>query len=165
MLDTETVSSFTNGVYLNWAVQGDVVITFTHEAGVNAVLSGIFIDPAVSSDSETSIASNHVLVTMPVGSQATTSSPVTSGNTESTRLETTGTPNSSGTETPGTALGSGLATNIPGNTFSPQFPSKHHLKAGDKGHGPPHLTKLKGHTTQARNHEAEAADQATRSPS
>ena len=53
VLDTETVSSFTGGVYLDWKVQGDVTITITHEAGVNAVLSGIFIDPVTSSPSAT----------------------------------------------------------------------------------------------------------------
>ncbi len=49
VLDTETVSSFTGGAYLDWKVQGDVVITITHEAGANAVLSGLFVDPASSS--------------------------------------------------------------------------------------------------------------------
>ena len=48
VLDTETLSSFTGGVYLDWKMQGDVVITITHEAGANAVLSGIFIDPATA---------------------------------------------------------------------------------------------------------------------
>ncbi len=51
ILDTETVSSFTNGVYLDWKVQGDVTITITHQAGVNAVLSGIFVDPAATTSS------------------------------------------------------------------------------------------------------------------
>ncbi len=45
VLDTETVSSFTSGVYLEWQVSGDVVITITKEAGANAVLSGLFLDP------------------------------------------------------------------------------------------------------------------------
>ena len=51
VLDTETISSFTKGTYLNWLVQGDVNITITHEAGVNAVVSGIFIDPATGAPS------------------------------------------------------------------------------------------------------------------
>ena len=45
VLDTETVTSFHSGVYLDWAVSGNVVITVTDLAGANAVLSGVFIDP------------------------------------------------------------------------------------------------------------------------
>jgi hypothetical protein len=44
VLDTETVSSFAGGVYLNWRVSGNVVITVTRQAGPTAVLSGIFLD-------------------------------------------------------------------------------------------------------------------------
>ncbi len=55
VLSTETVSSFTGGVYLNWKVSGDVVITITRESGVNAVLSGIFIDPSAPTSSATSL--------------------------------------------------------------------------------------------------------------
>ena len=46
VLDTETVSSFSSGVYLEWAVSGNVLITITKLAGPNAVLSGLFFDPA-----------------------------------------------------------------------------------------------------------------------
>ncbi|MGA7502290.1 MAG: hypothetical protein WBX00_36815, partial [Isosphaeraceae bacterium] len=45
VLDTETVTSFNSGVYLDWAVSGNVDITLTHQAGANAVLSGLFFDP------------------------------------------------------------------------------------------------------------------------
>ena len=45
VLDTETVSSFHAGVYDNWQVSGNVVITITKLTGANAVLSGLFIDP------------------------------------------------------------------------------------------------------------------------
>ena len=45
VLNTETVSSFESGVYLQWAVSGNVLITFTRLAGKNAVLSGLFLDP------------------------------------------------------------------------------------------------------------------------
>ena len=44
VLDTETISSFTNGVYLDWEVSGNLVITITREAGANAVLNGLFLD-------------------------------------------------------------------------------------------------------------------------
>ena len=48
MLDTRSISDFTGGVYLQWNVSGDVVITVTRTAGANAVVNGLFIDPAVS---------------------------------------------------------------------------------------------------------------------
>jgi hypothetical protein len=53
VLDTETVSSFTAGQYLNWAISGNVLNTITHTAGAgpNAVLSGLFFDPPSSVNS------------------------------------------------------------------------------------------------------------------
>lgn len=48
-LDTETVSNFHNGAYLSWNVQGDVTLAFTQLNGANAVVSGLFIDPLLSS--------------------------------------------------------------------------------------------------------------------
>jgi PKD repeat protein len=45
VLNTETVTSFNSGVYLDYAVSGNVDITITHQAGANAVLSGLFFDP------------------------------------------------------------------------------------------------------------------------
>ena len=44
VLDTETISSFTSGVYLDWKVSGNLVITITRQAGRNAVLNGVFLD-------------------------------------------------------------------------------------------------------------------------
>ncbi len=44
VLATETISSFTNGVYLDWKVSGNVLITITRTAGANAVLNGLFLD-------------------------------------------------------------------------------------------------------------------------
>ena len=44
VLYTQTVSSFPSGVYLDWTVSGNVLITFTREAGTNAVLNGLFLD-------------------------------------------------------------------------------------------------------------------------
>ena len=44
VLDTETISSFTNGVYLDWKVSGNLLITITRRAGANAVLNGVFLD-------------------------------------------------------------------------------------------------------------------------
>jgi subtilisin family serine protease len=45
LLDSRSVSSFTNGQYLKWTVQGHVVINVIVTAGVNAVTSGVFFDP------------------------------------------------------------------------------------------------------------------------
>jgi hypothetical protein len=44
VLDTETISAFTSGVYLDWKVSGNLVITITRTAGPNAVLNGLFLD-------------------------------------------------------------------------------------------------------------------------
>ncbi len=44
VLDTETISSFSGGVYLQWQVSGNVVIQFTRESGPNALVNGIFLD-------------------------------------------------------------------------------------------------------------------------
>ncbi len=48
VLNTESVSNFTNGEYLTWTITGNVLITFTRTAGANAVLNGLFFDPASS---------------------------------------------------------------------------------------------------------------------
>ena len=45
VLDTEMISSFTGGVYLDWAVTGDVIIKVTRISGPNAVINGVFLDP------------------------------------------------------------------------------------------------------------------------
>jgi len=46
VLSTQSISSFYNGAYLDYKVSGDIKITITNQAGVNAVLSGLFLDPA-----------------------------------------------------------------------------------------------------------------------
>jgi hypothetical protein len=51
VLDTETVSSFAQGVYLDWNISGNVLITITRLAGPNAVLSGLFLSPPSASAS------------------------------------------------------------------------------------------------------------------
>ena len=56
VLATETISSFTNGVYLDWKVSGNVLITITRQAGANAVLNGVFLD-STSSPTPTATAS------------------------------------------------------------------------------------------------------------
>ncbi|MDG3003703.1 NPCBM/NEW2 domain-containing protein [Paludisphaera mucosa] len=44
VLDTRDVASFNGGVYLTWNVSGHVLFRVTRTAGVNAVVSGVFID-------------------------------------------------------------------------------------------------------------------------
>ena len=44
VLDTETLSNFSAGVYLDWRLSGDVIITVTRLAGPSAVVSGLFFD-------------------------------------------------------------------------------------------------------------------------
>ncbi len=46
VLDTETISSFSGGEYLQWAVSGNVVIKVTNLGPANAVISGLFLDAA-----------------------------------------------------------------------------------------------------------------------
>ncbi len=49
VLSTQAISSFHNGIYLDYAVSGNILITITKTAGANAVLSGLFLDPKSSS--------------------------------------------------------------------------------------------------------------------
>ena len=51
VLDTETISAFTSGVYLDWKVSGNLLITITRTAGANAVLNGLFLDGTTPSSS------------------------------------------------------------------------------------------------------------------
>ena len=48
MLNSQSVSNFTNGKYLIWTISGNVLITITRTAGANAVLNGLFFDPPPS---------------------------------------------------------------------------------------------------------------------
>ena len=46
VLSTQAVASFHSGIYLDYNVSGNILITITRTGGANAVLSGLFIDPA-----------------------------------------------------------------------------------------------------------------------
>ena len=46
ILNTQSVSSFKDGKYLVWNVQGEVTFRINKTSGANAVISGVFIDPA-----------------------------------------------------------------------------------------------------------------------
>ncbi len=45
VLDTESVSGFSDGKYLVWNVKGHVQFVVTQTAGTSAVVSGVFLDP------------------------------------------------------------------------------------------------------------------------
>jgi hypothetical protein len=44
LLNTESLTNFTNGTYLVWNISGHVIITVTLTGGTNAVASGVFFD-------------------------------------------------------------------------------------------------------------------------
>ena len=45
-LNTQTLTSFVNGVYLVWRVRGQITLQVTNHSGpINAVVSGIFFSP------------------------------------------------------------------------------------------------------------------------
>src|SRR5262249_33797437 len=48
VLSTRSISSFHNGLYLDYQVSGHIRITITRTSGANAVLSGLFLDPPSS---------------------------------------------------------------------------------------------------------------------
>ena len=48
VLSTQSVSSFHSGVYMNYTISGNVLITITKTGGANAVLSGLFFDPTTT---------------------------------------------------------------------------------------------------------------------
>ena len=81
VLDTETISSFTSGVYLDWKVSGNLVITITRQAGANAVLNGLFLDPTAPPPARPRVSSSRTrrrrgAGSAPTARRATTSSPV-----------------------------------------------------------------------------------------
>jgi hypothetical protein len=44
VLDAESFASFQNGKYAIWSITGSVAIQVADTAGINAVVSGIFVD-------------------------------------------------------------------------------------------------------------------------
>jgi hypothetical protein len=54
VLDTESISSFHNGIYLSWNISGNVVFNFAVTGGANAVVNGFFFGgPTTGSGSAT----------------------------------------------------------------------------------------------------------------
>ncbi|MBZ5676447.1 MAG: hypothetical protein LAP61_19595 [Acidobacteriia bacterium] len=83
MLDGRTLSGFTNGTYLVWAITGHVTITISCTAGSNAVISGIFFGTAFGPGS--------VGPTPPVITQSPQSTTVTAGQTANFSVTAVGT--------------------------------------------------------------------------
>ena len=46
ILDQRELGRLLGGCYLTWEIRGSVRITIDHEGGPNAVVSGLFLDPA-----------------------------------------------------------------------------------------------------------------------
>src|SRR5579872_2967378 len=49
VLDSQNVTSFQNGKYLVWNLTGHVILQVTNTSTANAVISGLFFDPAIGS--------------------------------------------------------------------------------------------------------------------
>ena len=80
VLDTESISSFTGGAYLTWAVGGNVVITVTNLAGPNAIITGIFFDPpGTSQPSSTTDSSTQAGIAAQAKAIGSSSGPAPSG--------------------------------------------------------------------------------------
>jgi len=62
VLDTQMLSGFAGGEYLVWDISGSVEIRVTHTAGANAVVSGLFFDPAQPIYSSPQAGSNNALI-------------------------------------------------------------------------------------------------------
>ena len=53
VLSTESITGCSEGLYLQWAISGNVVITITDQGGPAAILNGIFFDPQGGSSPNT----------------------------------------------------------------------------------------------------------------
>ena len=90
ILDSETLSPFTNGVWLSWNVSGHVKIIVTDLTGPNAVLSGVFFGPAYGTSAGGSSGKQSVGATTGVGAaSAVISWPAISGATSYIILSST----------------------------------------------------------------------------
>ena len=56
VLSTQTISSFQSGEYLDYVVSGHIKITITNISPANAVLDGLFLDPAAAATAATAVA-------------------------------------------------------------------------------------------------------------
>ena len=56
VLTSQTISSFQSGEYLDYVVSGHIKITITNIGPANAVLNGLFLDPAAAATAATAVA-------------------------------------------------------------------------------------------------------------
>jgi hypothetical protein len=69
VLNTQTFANFQNGEYASWSVKGNVIIQVTSNAGINAVVAGIFFGgaaapaPVISAVTATSITATGATIT------------------------------------------------------------------------------------------------------
>ena len=115
MLDTETISSFVNGVYLNWQVSGDLVITITRTAGANAVLNGLFIDPPASASTASFLKSDTTTEGSWIGVYGSQGYDIVSGPTSLPSYATV-TPSGESVYTYSTTSSDPRALQVPGST-------------------------------------------------
>ena len=74
VLSTQTVAGFSGGAYMNWTISGNVLIKITNEGAINAVLSGLFLDPVSTG--------NAIIVTPPAGTGYQSGASVNAGSDE-----------------------------------------------------------------------------------
>jgi hypothetical protein len=89
VLDTRSISAFTNGLYLVWNVTGHVHISATMNAGGNAVISGVFFGgraPAVGSAQITLSPTSLNFGSLNVGGTGTQSFTITNSGTASASI-------------------------------------------------------------------------------
>ena len=72
ILDTRSITNFQGGEYLQWQVTGNVIIKITRQAGPNAIINGLFFDPAA-----TAAAASQLAISGPTGVTAGSPFPVT----------------------------------------------------------------------------------------
>jgi len=85
-LNSQTVTNFSNGIYLVWAITGHVKVNVTISSGPNAAISGMFFGAALNANTNTpSSAVAPVVTTQPV------SQTVTAGQSATFSVADTGT--------------------------------------------------------------------------
>ena len=68
VLNTQTVSSFATGAYMNYMVSGNVLISIKKLSGPNGVLSGMFFDPVQAAPTVTGESPASAATNVPVSS-------------------------------------------------------------------------------------------------
>ena len=80
VLDAETLSTFHEGYYATWNLQGNVSITITPKAGTSPAVSGVFFDPAGGIAPVTGFALSALPATISAGSTGSSTVTVLAAN-------------------------------------------------------------------------------------